>query len=357
MNKTFKKQLRHLAFVFVGSLALASCVKDEPKNKPQPNPEPQPVAPVTPAPVQPAQPVEVETPVVDMEVQPTGQMPGINTTEVRKIVLSMYEGHIHEPSSFHYVSGPEGFKNKSLKYEQDMTLEYRAGVWTVTSGEKFFVFNKGNAYGSVKIPAPVYGLWVNYYDASGDLINSQFAAKGKYQAFFRPKSLKSFVDGSASEHKPSDVVGYMYKDTNPWSTSSRDGAHVVGETDPVGLKGFFYFNKENVRFALNLELWETPEGKLTEGKSAPFYEPSAHIKKTGKPVLSVSIPCYVWLDRETLDEVDEDTTLESFTKPGDKQVLLNLAKLLGLENIDTILEDINLRIDGQRSGDEGGRWF
>lgn len=292
--------------------------------------------------------------------QLNGRFPGINTTNVRKIKLTMYEGHIHEPASYHYVPGPKGFNHKSLSYEQDMTLEYRGGEWVVTSGDKFFLFNRGVTYPDYNrkhepIPAPVYGLWVEYYDEDDDLINSEFAAKGAYQTFFRPSNIKQFSDGAASSYKPSQIMGYMYRDTAPWNGTAREGATYTDTTDPVGLKGFFYFNQRDVKFALNLELWQTPQGKLTAGKPASFLEPSEHIKKTGKPVLSVSIPSFVWLTRAELDNYEDTTTLEELSSD-EKSVMIQLGKLLNL-SWEQIIHDLMLRIEGERGGENTGRWF
>lgn len=289
-----------------------------------------------------------------------GQFPGINTTQVRKIKLSMYEGHIHPPASFHYVAGPNGFRSKSLSYEQDMTLEYQGGKWVVTSGEKFFLFNRGVVYPDYNrkgdpIPAPVYGLWVDYYDANDRLINDEFAVAGQYQTFFRPQNIKQFSNGAPSAYKPSEIMGYMYRDTAPWNRTAHDGAPYVDTTDPVGLKGFFYFNQRDVKFALNLELWSTPQGKLTGSKPASFLEPSEHIKKTGKCVLSVSIPTFVWLTRAQLDEF-EPTTTPSDLSEEERGVMTQLGKLLNLQWSD-IIHDLMLRIDGDRGDDSGGRWF
>lgn len=294
-------------------------------------------------------------PVVSTD-QETNRFPGINTTQVRKIRLGMYEGHIHAPASFHYVPGPKGFNHKSLGMEQEMTLEYRGDAWVVTSGTNFFLFNKGNIYGSDKYPAPVYGLWVELYDESGDLINDEFAATGAYQTFFRPKDIKNFATGEPASITPAELMGYMYRDTSPATRSTKDGAKYVDATDPTGLKGFFYFNRENVRFALNLELWRTPQGKKAgDGKLSTALEPSAHIQSTGKPVLSVSLPVYVWLSRSSTEEFDEDSTLEGMSSEH-QAILRRLADLLKID-FNKIKSDMILRMDGERGSEAGGRWF
>lgn len=286
----------------------------------------------------------------------TSRFPGINTTQVRKIKLGMYEGHIHAPASFHYVPGPKGFNHKSLGMEQEMTLEYRGDAWVVTSGTNFFLFNKGNMYSTDKYPAPVYGLWVELYDEEGDLINEEFAATGAYQTFFRPKDIKNFATGESSSFSPSELMGYMYRDTKPSHLSTKEGAKYVDATDPTGLKGFFYFNKENVRFALNLELWQTPKGKKSaSGPLSTALEPSAHILSTGKPVLTVSLPVHVWLSRSHTENFDEDSTLDSMSSEH-QAILRKLADLLKID-FDKIKSDMILRMDGERGSESGGRWF
>lgn len=295
------------------------------------------------------------TPVVSTD-QETSRFPGINTTQVRKIEIGMYEGHIHAPASFHYVPGPSGFNHKILGYDQEMTLEYQGGAWVVTSGTNFFLFNKGSRYNNDKYPAPVYGLWVKYYDASGDLINDEFAATGAYQTFFRPKDIKTFTTGEATSITPEQLMGYVYRDTKPANRSTREGAVYVSETDPTGLKGFFYFNEENVRFALNLELWQTPRGKkAADGPLSTALEPSAYIQSTGKPVLSVSLPVYLWLARNHTDNIDGETELEDM-ETQQQAILRKLAELLK-SDWSKIRADMDRRFYGERGDESTGRWF
>lgn len=295
------------------------------------------------------------TPIVSTD-QETHRFPGINTTEVRKIELGMYEGHIHAPASFHYVPGPKGFNHKSLGMEQEMTLEYRGDAWVVTSGTNFFLFNKGNMYSTDKYPAPVYGLWVKLYDGDGDLINEQFATTGAYQTFFRPKDIKNFSTGEASTVDANKVMGYVYRDTKPAHLSTKEGAKYVDATDPTGLKGFFYFNEENVRFALNMEIWQTPKGKKgSDGQLSTALAPSAHVQSTGKPVLSVSLPAHVWLSRSHTENFDEDSTLEDMPL-SHQGMLRKLAELLKID-FEKIKSDMILRMDGERGSESGGRWF
>lgn len=286
----------------------------------------------------------------------TSRFPGINTTEVRKIKLGMYEGHIHAPASFHYVPGPTGFNHSILGMEQEMTIEYQGGAWVVTSGNNFFLFNKGNKYSIDEYPGPVYGLWVELYDASGDLINEEFAASDAYQAFFRPKDVRNFVTGEASSVTPEQLMGYVYRDTKPANRSTKEGAKYVDATDPTGLKGFFFFNEENVRFALNLEIWKTPKGKKgADGRLSTPLAPSAHIQSTGKPVLTVSLPVYVWLSRGHTENIDSETELEDMSTE-QQAVLRKLAELLK-SDWGKIRADMDRRFYGERGSESGGRWF
>lgn len=305
----------------------------------------------------------VTVPIVSTE-KPTGKFPGINNTDVRKIVLGMYEGHIHEPANYHYVPGPVGFNSKNLSMEQEMTIEYKGGEWVVTKGVNFFLFSKGQVYKVPgkkytvdPIPAPVYGLWVEYYDGNNRLINGTFAESGAYQTFFRPNDIKKLSTGEAVQVQPKDLFGYMYRDTEPWNKANRDGARYIDDKDPKGLKGFFYFNQVNRRFALNMELWHTPSGKLTGDKPSPFYEPSAHVQKTGRPVLTVSIPAYVWLDREFEGKIEEDVEINSFKDvPDSEAVLKSLCRILNLE-WSKVLQDLVRRVEGERGGESEGKWF
>lgn len=367
MNQQFKT-LRNYAYILLGAVALYACGEDGPKPKPDPKPKTE----------EPVKPSEPETPTteeekIDIPVVSTDnavdEFPGINTTEVRKIVLRMYEGHLHGVS-YHYVAGPKGFNHNGFSYEQEMELEFHGDHWHITKGENLFLFMKGEIYGGnnltrpvggnlpktgEEIPAPVYGLWVEYYDANGTLLNDEFARNGAYQTFFRPMQAKTISNGEALTKTADDLLGYIYRDTNPHHLAAKNGAKFNDDVNPVGLKGFFFFNEANTRFALNIELWETPKGKLTDGKRAVFYEPSEYIKKTGKPVLTVSIPTYVYMSQKKLEDMDYDLSFDDLSQ--EEQSVFT--KVMGLLETtwDKVLKDFMLRIDGKRAGEETGQWF
>lgn len=396
MNKIFKT-LRHIAYIALGAVALVACGEDSPTQEPTPEPKtPEVVDPTngnsTNNPANPtgndsnsiikisadapAPGSEVTIPVVATD-KAVDNFPGINKTNVSKIILRMYEGRFKN-GKFAYAEGPKTFNSKHFSYEQEMTLEYRDNKWVVTSGEKCFVFIRGNAYitsrgglyvkpevpkggklpaaANEALPETVYGLWVEYYDAQGKLLNSGIAATGAFQTFFRTQDLKTLSTGEPLTPLTGEFMGYIYRDTNPFDKTVRSGqAKYIDETDPVGLKGFFFFNDRDARFAFNLELWQTPQGKLTDGVRAPFNEPSAHIKKTGRPVLSISIPAYVHVTRAQMDNYEEETKLEDEYE-ADQQMFKNLIRILGIDWT-KMVSDINRHVEEAPEIDEDAKGF
>ncbi len=288
----------------------------------------------------------------------------INKTNVKKVVIKMYEGHLHGLKGFHYIAGPSGITNPFLRLEQELTFEYIKNKWCFKKGQvNKFVFFKSKMYhnnpsdkNSPMTPAPVYGCWIDYYDAEGKHINGDFVQKGAYQHFFIPRQTQA-LDGhlDESDKEAKNLLNYVYRDTTPWD---REGQHNKArfndETEPLGLKGFFNYPTLNRNFLLSIQLWQTNGAKLTNGKASPFYAPSPELIKQGEKVLELNIPTYVLLNEQD-KELDEDSSLEALEEGRQKRLkyFLNLSNQTWAE----LITDIDNRLWGEYGKESEGRWF
>ena len=134
-----------------------------------------------------------------------------------------------------------------MKRVQEITYELKAGSgWTLAEGSqgKFYVQKNGEyKNGNNFTPAPVYLMFIYYYNSKGELMNGQFVENGQeniHQHFFTPENVRPTFDGKpeADDNDPEALVDYLYVDTTPWDKTKHDNeAEITGGTNPVGLKG------------------------------------------------------------------------------------------------------------------------
>lgn len=302
---------------------------------------------------------------------PQGAFGKLNTTKVAKMVLKIYEGHLHKPDSYHYVAGPV-VPTPSLRMEQEMTFVYEGGVWRNTPkttyntimakdeegedilkyGEKTLHLDSFFFLGSTSydgLPTPVYGCWIEYYDADGNKINGDFVAPGEYQHFFTLTDVQPIggkpVDGN---RQTPELMQYKYKDTTPWDKSAHsDGAPY---TDPIGMKGYFNFIKAGYKATLNVEL-----------RKGGVNKDSFYTSNGGEAVLRVSIPIYVpylKADIEGFAVLDSGDTWDKLSPEMQKVAdeLIQWLKIAG--GRDGIIQDLIYLFNGDRGNEQtSGVWF
>ncbi len=289
----------------------------------------------------------------DEETSSTG---GINTTEVHKITFFLGEGHFHG-SSFHYIQGPQDLKKKELAVEYQMEATWQDGKWVLSGQVDKFLLQTGKLQSGGNYPAPSMGMWIELYDKENKLLNATFAESGKHQFFFRPTDIKTLSTQEPSTIVDKDVLTYVGQDTNPWDKSiAKDKATNVSATNPIGLKGFIYTDKSDLQFTWNIELWSLPQGKGTP--VSPYYEPSEYARKTGKCVLRLPVPVYIWLPKGDVDQlIGEEEYPSNFTSK-QKEVTEAILKVLGISFKD-LAADLETRFDGEWADEKTGvgRWF
>lgn len=285
--------------------------------------------------------------------------------EIHRIKLIFAEGHLHGKYGFHQDAEREG--SKYFKPVQIVELEHVNGkfVYTKESAQKLFAKGSSRAEGPI-----VYGLWIEYYDAEGQLINSEFHANGEernHQHFFIPKDVKPSFGGKveADDADPSKVFSYTYCDTDPWDKLIRDKAKVVGDKNPIGFKGYFVFNKWRKEFNLNIKLLHMPTGKFGDnGEVAPFYAPLPKHNAQGSWDININIPVLIFVDHyETEKFTDEDW--EAIDEGGLKEedaseALKSYAKACMTAfgaTWDEIIQELYIRLNADFSPESGARWF
>ncbi len=121
-----------------------------------------------------------------------------------KVTIELVECHMHGSWNKIETNGgphqnPES-KAKYLKRIQEITYEVKPGKgWTLAEGsrDKFYVI-KAEDYGKPgdPNPAPIYLMFIKYYNNKGELMNNQFVENGQdaiQQHFFTVPNIKSLL--------------------------------------------------------------------------------------------------------------------------------------------------------------------
>ena len=241
-----------------------------------------------------------------------------------KMVIELYECHMHADWNKIDVEGgahqdPET-KAKYLKKVQEIAFENKEGKgWGYADGSQksFFVRQSANYYtGSNFTPAPVYLLFIKYYDKKGQLMNNQFIEGGQdrlHQHYFTISNATELMTGAALADgtQTTNYIDYKYTDTTPWNKTHHSGeAKITGRSNPIGLKGAIRFLKNRVKFDLRIQLWHAFKGKKDPAASDfdPFYKRSAYSQAFGTSDINVTVPIVVYASREEYIDGLESST-------------------------------------------------
>lgn len=304
-----------------------------------------------------------------------GEYGRLNKTQATKMVIKMYEGHLHATAdpkvhSYHYVAGPL-VPIPNLRMEQELTFIYQDGAWRAAENTTYTVvedkdedgdlilkrgaktlhldrlFVKGSVTYSDGLPSPIYGCWIEYYDAEGNKLNGEFVTPGAYQHFFTLSNVEPLGVTALEKRQTPDLMDYVYKDTTPWDKSAaRQGAKYAEK--PLGLKGYFEFVSAGFKGRLGIEL-------RRGGSSESFHTPSG-----GEPVLRVSIPIYVPYKKdvlETIAELDEDAQWSDLDE-GQQSIVELLKTALNASSREEVLKNLLYFYNGERGNERtSGIWF
>ena len=248
-----------------------------------------------------------------------------------KMTIKLVECHLHADwNEIQKVGGPHQNPESPAKYMkriQEITYEVKQGEgWKLAEGSqsKFYVQQCGNYHNHGKFtPAPIYLMFINYYNVKGELMNNQFVENGQekiHQHFFTPVNIKRTFDGmdEADDQDPSKLIDYLYVDTTPWDkTKKLDKAQITGGENPIGMKGAIRFLKDRKEFDLQIRLYHGYVSKINSktNKFDPFYKPSGGLIQRGTWDINVKVPVVVfWEQEEDIDAIDDDTDLFTITE-------------------------------------------
>ncbi len=237
-----------------------------------------------------------------------------------KMTIQLVECHLHADwNEIQQVGGPHQNPESPAKYlkrVQEMSYELKPGKgWELSenSQPKFYVQKNGEYMNGKKFtPAPVYLMFINYYNSKGELMNNQFVENGQeviHQHFFTPTNVKPTFDGTAEADDNVPEIDYLYADTTPWNKSKHgDGAEITGDDNPLGFKGVIRFLKDRKEFDLKVRLYHGYESKKNPqtGKFDPFYKPSGTLIQRGTWDININIPVIVFWSREDYIDIEED---------------------------------------------------
>ena len=239
-----------------------------------------------------------------------------------KMTIQLVECHLHADwNEIQQVGGPHQNPESPAKYlkrVQEMSYELKAGKgWELSAGSqpKFYVQKNGEyTIGKKFTPAPVYLMFINYYNSKGELMNNQFVENGQeiiHQHFFTPTAVRPTFDGKAEtdDNAPQKIIDYLYADTTPWNKTKHGGsAEITGDDNPLGFKGVIRFLRDRKEFNLKIRLYHGYASKINPqtGKHDPFFKPSGTLIQRGTWDINIDIPVVVYRDREDVVEVGED---------------------------------------------------
>lgn len=231
-----------------------------------------------------------------------------------KVTIQLVECHMH--GSWNHVDtqggthqNPES-KAKYLRSIQEMTYELKEGKgWALAdNSQKQFYVIKAADYGTATDPnpAPVYLLFIKYYNIKGELMNQQFVENGQdaiHQHFFSVENVKSLLTGqpATTAVNTTDYIEYKYTDTTPWNeTFHSQKAELTGTKNPIGFKGVMRFLQDRVTMDLRIKLYHGYKGKKDprNGTFSPYHSPSSLLLQQGTWDINFTVPVVVYADRE-----------------------------------------------------------
>lgn len=291
-----------------------------------------------------------------------------------KVVINVYEGHLHGYSGFHQNGTAEGTKFFGVPQQFEFSLQ--DGKWVAASGNPKALYAMSYNKAQNTAAAAYHAIDIKYYDKDGKLLNGEFIDGGKsahYQHFFVIKNQKnlSLFDEAIDNAAGTDFMRYDYIDPTPWNKTIHSGlAQYGGRENPLGFKGMVSFGYSRQAFDLNIMLMEakgTKESRLInmkfndKPKSIADWRPSAEQLKNERWYPAIVIPVVVYLDRDELErcedlwDITEKTTMAELS-PGSQRIVNTLVEGLGITEKEAITE-LYYKMNGDTKPESGKYWF
>lgn len=204
-----------------------------------------------------------------------------------RAVFTLQEGTLDNASAFDNTPKMANFKAASVP-AQVIEWETTAGQgWHVTSATKSF-----NVKNSVDNPSVVYLLKMEYYNAKGEMMNSQFYNLGQdkiHQHFFSMFK-QVMYEGQMSSVRVTNKAELPYD----YRYIDELNGTFIGDTNPMGFQGLIKFVKPGREFTLSVDLLHAAGSKFgDDGKASPFYNPAGKLLSTGLWDINVKLPIVI----------------------------------------------------------------
>lgn len=218
-----------------------------------------------------------------------------------RAVFTLQEGTLDNASAFDNTPKMANFKAASVP-AQVIEWETTAGQgWHVTSATKSF-----NVKNSVDNPSVVYLLKMEYYNAKGEMMNSQFYNLGQdkiHQHFFSMFK-QVMYEGQMSSVRVTNKAELPYD----YRYIDELNGTFIGDTNPMGFQGLIKFVKPGREFTLSVDLLHAAGSKFgDDGKASPFYNPAGKLLSTGLWDINVKLP--IVIDGQSTEQSELDPSL------------------------------------------------
>ena len=281
-----------------------------------------------------------------------------------KVVIEIYNGHLHGPHAFHQNPTPKELKYIGRNYKLTYTLENGKWVADPQNGKSVNLMGSSQGY-------YVSAFVIHYYDKAGNEITSQIVNNGEdshYQHFFMVDDIRPSYGGKkeTTDVNSTDFFNYVYCDTDPWNKTNKfDGAKFLGKNNPIGLKGYFEFLRTHKQFNLEIRLMRARNSKLTNGEASPFYAPTARQLKEEAWLPTIVVPMNIYMDSDEreLDAKVYDTDYDKLSdnaKDYSESNLVSIRSLMdafGITDIKTAVLDFWWNFHGDSKHSDAGFWF
>ena len=218
-----------------------------------------------------------------------------------RAVFTLQEGTLNNASAFDNTPKMANFKAASVP-AQVIEWETTAGQgWHVTSETKSF-----SVKNSIDNPSVVYLLKMEYYNAKGEMMNSQFYNLGQdkiHQHFFSMFK-QVMYEGQMSSVRVTNKAELPYD----YRYIDELNGTFIGDTNPMGFEGLIKFVKPGRRFTLSVDLLHAAGSKFgDDGKASPFYNPAGKLLSTGLWDINVKLP--IVIDGQSTEQSELDPSL------------------------------------------------
>ena len=281
-----------------------------------------------------------------------------------KVVIEIYNGHLHGPKAFHQNPTPKELKYIGRNYKLTYTLENGKWVADPQNGKSVNLMGSSQRfYESAFV--------IHYYDKAGNEITSQIFNNGEdshYQHFFMVDNIRPSYGGKkeATDVNSPDFFNYVYCDTDPWNKTNKfDGAKFFGKNNPIGHKGYFEFLRTHKQFNLEIRLMRARNSKLTNGEASPFYAPTERQLKEEAWLPTIVVPMNIYMDSDEreLDSKVFDTDFDKLSNDAKDYSESNMVSIRSLmdafdiTDIKTAVLDFWWNFHGDSKHSDAGFWF